>query len=78
MPKMTGTVVIAQEGRLHVIDDQGAGHLFIVSPSNAAEPQQLYGLQARQARVRITYSRPKRVIGLLAGRIELLGGGTRS
>lgn len=72
MPKMTGTVVIAQEGRLQLIDDAGAGHLFILSPAASAEPQQLYGLQERQARVRVSYTKPRRVIGLLAKKIELL------
>ena len=72
MPKMTGTVIVAQEGRLQLIDDQGVGHLFILSPAAAAEPQQLYALQERQARVLITYSNPQRVIGLLASKIELL------
>lgn len=72
MPKMMGTVIVAQEGRLQLIDDEGVGHLVILSPHAGAEPQQLYALQERQARVRITYSSPKRVIGLLASKIELL------
>lgn len=72
MPQMTGTVVIAQEGRLQLMDDQGAGHLFILSPASSAEPQQLYDLQKRQARVRVTYADPVNVIGLLARKIELL------
>jgi hypothetical protein len=72
MPEMTGTVVIAQEGRLQLIDDEGAGHLFILSRLNEAEPQQLHALQQRQARVRITYASPRNVIGLLAKKIELL------
>ena len=72
MPEIEGTVVLVQEGRLQVVDDRGAGHLFILSHSNGAEPQQLYPLQARQARVRITYAEPKHVIGLLARKIELL------
>ena len=72
MPEIEGTVVLVQEGRLQLIDDQGAGHLFILSHSSGAEPQQLYPLQARQARVRVTYSRPRHVIGLLARTIELV------
>jgi hypothetical protein len=72
MPELQGTVVLVQEGRLQVLDDQGAAHLFILSHSSGAEPQQLYPLQARQARVRITYSRPRNVIGLLAEKIELM------
>jgi hypothetical protein len=72
MPKMTGTVVIAQESRFQLIDDDGAGHLFILSPAASAEPQQLYGLQERQARVRVSYTNPPRIIGLLAQKIVLL------
>jgi hypothetical protein len=72
MPELRGTVIIAQEGRLHVIDDAGAGHLFILSPHAAAETQQLAPLQARQARVAVRFSRAPGVIGLVAERIELL------
>jgi len=72
MPDMTGIVVIAQEGRLQLMDDAGVSHLFLLGPSSGAEPQQLYPLQARQARVRIAYSEPPHVIGLLAERIEVL------
>lgn len=72
MPAIEGTVVLVQEGRLQLLDDQGAAHLFILSPSSGAEPQQLYPLQARQARVRVTYSRPRHIIGLLAQKIELV------
>lgn len=72
MPELRGTVVIAQEGRLHVIDDQGAGHLFILSAQAAAETEQLAPLQARQAKVRINYSTSPNLIGLTAERIELM------
>lgn len=72
MPDMTGTVLIAQEGRLQLLDDEGAGHLFILSPRAAAETQQLEPLQEAQARVRVTYERPPNVIGLVAQRIDRL------
>ena len=71
MPEIEGTVVIAQEGRLHVIDEAGAGHLFILSPHAAAETQQLRPLQARQAKVRVNYSTAPDIIGLIAERIVL-------
>ena len=71
-PEMTGTVVVVQEGRLQLTDDQGVSHLFILKPSSGVEPQQLYPLQARQARVRIAYCEPRHVIGLLAERIDVL------
>lgn len=72
MAEMTGTVVIVQEGRLHVIDDVGAGHLFILSAHAGAETEQLRALQKRQARVRVTYSQPPNIVGLVAKKIELL------
>lgn len=72
MPELTGTVVIAQEGRMQVIDDEGVGHLVILSHASGAEPEQLYPLQARQARVRVRYVRPANIIGLLAEEIEIL------
>jgi hypothetical protein len=72
MPELRGTVVIAQEGRLHVIDDGGAGHLLILSAQAAAETGQLAPLQARQARVRVNYSTAPNLIGLVAHRIELM------
>jgi hypothetical protein len=72
MPELRGTVVIAQEGRLHVIDDEGAGHLLILSAQAAAETEQLEPLQARQARVRVNYSTAPNIIGLVADCIELM------
>ncbi len=73
MPEVQGTVVLAQEGRLQLLDDQGVGHLFILSHSASAEPQQLYALQNDQSRVRITFAEARHVIGLVAEKIEVLG-----
>jgi hypothetical protein len=72
MAELKGTVLIAQEGRLHVIDDRGAGHLFVLSAQAAAETQQLTPLQNRQARVRVNYTTTPNLIALVADRIELL------
>lgn len=72
MAELKGTVLIAQEGRLHVIDDQGAGHLFVLSAQAAAETRQLTPLQNRQARVKVNYSTTPNLIALVANRIELL------
>lgn len=70
--ELVGTVIIAQEGRLHIVDDDGVGHLLVLNPKAAAETQQLRPLQARQARVRIVCSTSPDIIGLRADRIELL------
>ena len=71
MPKLTGWVALVQEGRFQVVDDQGAGHLFILSPHAAAETAQLRPLAKRQARVTVTYRDAALVIGMLAQKIEL-------
>ena len=72
MPEITGTVVVVQEGRLNLVDDQGAGHLVILSHKSGAEPQQLYDLELGKTRVRISFSEPDNIIGLLAETVEIL------
>ncbi len=71
MPSLTGRVAIVQEGRFQVIDDEGAGHLFILSPHAAVETAQLRPLAKRQARVAVTYRDAALVVGMMAERIEL-------
>ncbi len=68
---MDGVVTIVQEGRFQMTDDAGVSHLFILSPSAAAETEQLAGLQRRQARVRVRYRRARNVIGHTATAILL-------
>ncbi len=69
---MDGTVVIVQEGRFQLLDLAGAGHMFILGPGAAAETEQLGPLQARQARVRVTYTQAQNAIGLVAEQIVML------
>ena len=71
MPSLTGRVTIVQEGRFQLVDDGGAGHLFILSPHAALETTQLRPLATRQARVTVTYRDVALVVGMLAERIEL-------
>ncbi len=71
MPSLTGRVTIVQEGRFQLVDDGGAGHLFILSPHAALETTQLRPLAKRQARVTVTYRDVALVVGMLAERIEL-------
>ena len=71
MPQLTGRVLIVQEGRFQVIDDEGAGHLFILSPHAALETTQLRPLAKAQARVTVTYRDAALVVGLMAERVEL-------
>jgi hypothetical protein len=72
MATFIGTVLFAQEGRLHVVDDAGAGRLFILAPSAALETQQLHRLQSDQARVRVRYSEAPNLIASRAERVERL------
>ena len=63
---MDGVVTIVQESRFQLTDDGGVSHLFILSHKSLAEPAQLEPLQHRQARVRVRYTEPRNVIGLVA------------
>ncbi|WP_202397227.1 hypothetical protein [Teichococcus coralli] len=68
---MEGVVTIVQEGRFQLTDDGGVSHLFLLSHDAAAEPEQLPPLQRRQARVRVSYTPARNLIGLVAHAVEL-------
>lgn len=63
---MDGVVTIVQESRFQLTDDRGVSHLFILGHGTLAEPAQLEPLQRRQARVRVHYTEPRNIIGLVA------------
>ncbi len=63
---MDGIVTIVQESRFQLTDDKGVSHLFILGHRTLAEPAQLDPLQRRQARVRVRYTVPRNIIGLVA------------
>ena len=63
---MDGIVTIVQESRFQLTDDRGVSHLFILGHDTLAEPAQLEPLQRRQARVRVRYTEPRNIIGLVA------------
>jgi hypothetical protein len=69
---MDGTVIIVQESRLQLTDDDGVSHLFILGSGAAAEPAQLQALQRRQARVRVRYRAASNVIGNIVSSISPL------
>ena len=71
MPTMTGTVTIVQESRFQLTDERGVSHLFLLGHGSMAEPEQLSPLQHTQARVRVRYSQPRNIIGLVAQSVEL-------
>jgi hypothetical protein len=65
-----GVVIIVQEGRFQLVDDEGVGHLFILGHDSPAEPDQLAPLQRNQSRVRVEYSGARNVIGRVAHSIS--------
>ncbi len=66
MDVMEGVVTLAQESRFQLTDDEGVSHLFVLGHDAAAEPDQLAPLSRGQARVRVRYTRPDNLIGLVA------------
>ena len=73
MRTMDGIVTIVQESRFQLTDAGGVSHLFVLSHDTLAEPDQLEPLQRRQARVRVRYSVPRNIIGLLAHSVTAVG-----
>ncbi len=70
MDVMEGIVTMVQESRFQLTDSKGVSHLFILGYDAAAEPDQLAPLSRRQARVRVRYTRPENIIGLVAHSIS--------
>ncbi len=66
MKTIEGVVTIVQESQFQLTDDGGVAHLFILGHDSAAEPDQLAPLQRKQSRVRVRYTAPRNVIGLVA------------
>lgn len=70
MPTMEGTITIVQEGRFQLTDEAGISHLFLLGHASMAEPGQLVPLQRAATHVRVTYTQPRNLIGLVAKIIE--------
>jgi len=70
MDVMEGIVTMVQESRFQLTDGKGVSHLFILGHDAAAEPDQLAPLSRRQAKVRVRYTRPENIIGLVAHSIS--------
>ena len=70
MPTMEGVITIVQESRFQLTDGNGISHLFMLSHTSMAEPEQLVSLQRDAAHVRVTYSQPRNIIGMVAKSIE--------
>jgi hypothetical protein len=50
-----GIVILAQESRFTLIDDQGVAHLFVLSSNAPLEPEEATALANGQARLRVHY-----------------------
>ena len=68
---MDGVVTVVQESRFQLTDDAGVSHLFLLSHSASAEPDQLPALQQRQSRVRVAYAPAPRLIANVVHSIAL-------
>ena len=68
---MVGTVLLVQEGRFQLRDEQGAAHLFILGHASFAETDQLPALARSQSKVRVSYKEAENVVALIAKRIDV-------
>ncbi len=71
MPVMEGVITIVQESRFQLTDMAGVSHLFLLSHSSMAEPEQLVPLQDAATPVRVNYTQPRNIIGMVAKSIEI-------
>ena len=72
MKTMTGTVLLAQEGRFQLRDEAGAAHLFLLGHASFAETDQIPALARAQSRVRVSYKEAEDIVALVAKRIDVL------
>ena len=71
MPVMEGVITIVQESRFQLTDMAGISHFFLLGHASMAEPEQLVPLQRDATHVRVTYSQPRNIIGMVVKFIEL-------
>ncbi|NGM20085.1 hypothetical protein G3576_08675 [Roseomonas stagni] len=65
-----GVVLLVQEGRLRLLDAEGRGHVFLLSPSAPLEAQELAALPGR--RVRLSHHAAPRLMAGIVTAIEVL------
>lgn len=66
---MVGRIILVQEGRFRLLLDDGRARLFTLGVGAALEPQDLIGLQRRQARVSIRTHAAAGLLSEVADRI---------
>lgn len=72
MQFMVGTLVIVQENRFQLLDNNGVGHLFLLHHRSSVDYDQLLPLLHRQVRVSYRPAAPAQIIANAALRIDLL------
>lgn len=76
---MTGTIILAQEGRFELLGDDGRATVIVLSHKASLQPQDLPALQHSQARVRVRTSPAPGLVAQVADDISVLDSGkTRS
>ena len=71
MRSVRGVVSAVQEGRFHLITDDGRVMPFVVSHKAEAEPQDLPPLAVRAARVRVAFSESPHLIANVAHSLKI-------
>jgi hypothetical protein len=71
MHSVRGFVSAVQEGRFHIVADDGRVMQFVMSHKAGAEPQDLPPLAAKTARVRVSYSESPHLIADVAHSVEI-------
>ncbi len=71
MRRMTGTIILVQEGRFRLRTPDGRSELFLLAPGAPVEPQDLPKLARRGTRLTVHYSTaPGRMAGLAHDLVE--------
>ena len=69
MNTVSGIVVLAQETRFRLVDDEGRDRLFLLSHSAGIEPEDLPRLQREKTRVLVGYSHGPGLVAQVANAI---------
>jgi hypothetical protein len=71
MPQVSGRIVVVQEGRFLLEDDDGGHRLFIASHALGLDPENLRVLARSRGHITVRYSEPEHLVAGIAEKIEL-------
>lgn len=74
MKMASGVIVLAQETRFRLVDDDGRSHIFVLSHGAGVEPQDLPRLQREQSRISVAYREAPHLVARLAHAIYIRDG----